>query len=142
MGPLQGRSYVESLRKGRICLAPIMREVIVNNEVQPGDVDTTRTYELAAAHCFIIHRRTDFVQQLYDEKSEVPMYETPDELVEKILYFLAHEKERIAMAENAHKRAVPNYSLDERTKKIIHYLKKELELNANCESGDGSKYLQ
>lgn len=113
-GGLQGRAYIEWLRRGRICVAPVTREVIINKSRQPGDEDSTRTYELAAAHCFFIHRRTDFVQELYDEATEVPMYDTPEELAEKILYFLIRPEERAAMAAAAHHRAVPAYSMDSR----------------------------
>ena len=61
-GPVQGRGYVSLLRRGRICIAPLTREVVIAGQPQPGDMDTTRTYELAAAHCFFIHRRTDFAR--------------------------------------------------------------------------------
>ena len=67
---------------------------VINGVRQPGDEDTTRTYELAAAHCFFIHRRTDFVKTLYSEADEVPMYDAPEELAEKILYYLSRPDER------------------------------------------------
>lgn len=122
VGGLQGRSYINWLRQGKICLAPLTREVIINGKRQPGDEDTTRTYELAAAHCFFIHRRTDFVQQLYNEKTEVPMYDKAEDLVEKILYFLQHSDERAQMAATAHSRAVPAYSIDSRAKEIVAFI--------------------
>lgn len=118
-GALQGRSYVEWLRQGRICISPVTREVVIDGARQPGDEDTTRTYELAAAHCFFIHRRTDYARRIYDEVSEVPMYETAGELAEKIMYFLQHEDERSAMAAAAHCRAVPAYSLDRRADAVV-----------------------
>jgi len=126
-GGLQGRTYVEWLRQGRICLAPLSREVIINGTRQPGDEDTTRTYELAAAHCFFIHRRTDFVMQLYDEATEVPMYDTPEELGEKIMHFLPLAQERAQLAAAAHCRAVPAYSADSRADEIIANLRVYLE---------------
>jgi spore maturation protein CgeB len=118
-GGLQGRSYVEWLRQGRICIAPVTRQVVINGVRQPGDEDTTRTYELAAAHCFFIHRRTEFVRCLYSEESEVPMYDTPEELAEKILYYLPREADRQRMALNAHRRAVTSYSLDARASELV-----------------------
>jgi len=121
-GGLHGRSYVEVLRQGRICIAPLTRDVVVNGERQPGDEDTTRTYELAAARCFFIHRRTEFVRALYDEATEVPMYDTPEELAAKILHFLPLPLERARMAAAAHHRAVPSYGLDCRARDITSAL--------------------
>lgn len=125
-GAMQGRSYVEFLRKGKVCIAPVTREVVINGVRQPGDEDTTRTYELAAAHCFFIHRRTPYVKTLYSETDEVPMYDDAEEVAEKILYFLAHTEERERMAEAAHSRAVPAYSLDARADEIVGILNQRL----------------
>lgn len=126
-GGLEGRSYIDWLRQGKICLAPVTREVIINGARQPGDEDTTRTYELAAAHCFFIHRRTDFVRTLYDENTEVPLFETPEELAEKIIFYLSHPDKREQMAAAAHKRAVPAYSVDSRANEIVSILADFLE---------------
>jgi Glycosyl transferases group 1 len=118
-GALTGRAYVDWLREGRICLAPVTREVVIAGVRQPGDEDSTRTYELAAAHCFFIHRRTGFVQRLYDEATEVPMYDTAAELAEKIMFFLPRADERAQMAAMAHARAVPAYSIDAQAEQIV-----------------------
>jgi hypothetical protein len=124
-GPVSGRGYVSLLRHGKICIAPLTRDVVVNGRHQPGDVDTTRSYELAAAHCFFIHRRTEFSLRLYGAR-EVPMFDDGVELAGHIHYFLAHEEERCQMAAAAHRRAVPAYSLDERAETIVALLKDEL----------------
>ena len=130
-GALQGRSYVNWLRQARICIAPLTRDVLINGTPQPGDEDTTRTYELAAAHCFFIHRRTRYVQTLYDEAGEVPMYDTPDELCTKIERYRDDVRERDRMATNAHRRAVPAYSLDGRAARIVETLREFRRANAN-----------
>jgi glycosyltransferase involved in cell wall biosynthesis len=124
-GPVQGRGYLALLRKGRICIAPLTREVVIDGQHQPGDVDTTRSYELAAAHCFFLHRRTDFARSLYAE-DEVPMYESAEELAGLIGHYLARDVERARMAAAAHRRAVPAYSLDDRAGDIMEVLKREL----------------
>lgn len=121
-GPVQGRGYLSMLRKGKICIAPLTREVVIDGRRLPGDVDTTRSYELAAAGCFFVHRRTEFAQSLYDEETEVPMFDTAEELAEKIIYFLPRADERVTMAAAAHRRAVPAYSLDTRSNEIISIL--------------------
>ena len=119
---VQGRSYVDWLRNAKVCFAPITTDVLIRGQRQPGDVDSTRTYELAASHCFFIHRRTPYVETLYDEQNEVPFYDSPEELAEKILFYLRHETLRTTMANNAHRRAVPAYSNDQRARDIIKIL--------------------
>jgi glycosyltransferase involved in cell wall biosynthesis len=137
-GGLQGRSYVQWLRRARICIAPVTTDVVVDGKTQPGDEDSTRTYELAAAHCFFVHRRTDYVRRLYDEATEVPMFDTPRELAEKILHFLPLADERYRMAAAAHRRAVPAYSIDCRAEEIVALLRKRLALKAISNRRDSS----
>lgn len=116
-GPVVGRDYISLLRRGRICIAPVSRDVIVAGERQPGDVESTRTYELAAAHCFFIHRRTDRVAMLYGHEN-VALFDDAVELAELIRHYLARPDERARMAAIAHARAVPAFSLDVRAGQI------------------------
>ena len=125
-GERQGRSYLEWLRQGKIAIAPVTREVVIGGRRQPGDEDSTRTYELAAANCFFIHRRTKYVQSLYNEATEVPMFDTPEELAEKVIYHLDRPELRERMLTAAHARAVPAYSLDAQAEKIVSILAKTL----------------
>jgi glycosyltransferase involved in cell wall biosynthesis len=124
-GPVQGPGYVSLLRRARICVAPVTRQVEIDGRVQPGDLDSTRTYELAAAHCFFIHRRTDYARSLYGE-GEVPMFDTARELAELIRRYLGRDDERERMAAAAHRRAVPAYSMDERARQIAAIVASEL----------------
>ena len=126
-GELHGRCYIEFLRQGKICIAPVTREILINGVRQPGDEDTTRTYELAAAHCFFIHRRTEYVRTLYDEATEVPMYDTAEELAEKIRYYLPRPDQRLRMSKQAHQRAAPAYSVDSRADEIVAILQNQLD---------------
>ncbi len=123
-GPVQGHRYVSLLREGKICIAPVSREVTACGHRQPGDVESTRTYELAAAHCFFIHRRTDYARSLYAE-DEVPMFDGAAELGELVKYYVRRDDIRIQMARRAHQRAVPAYSLDARAAAIVNLLKLE-----------------
>ena len=129
-GELTGQSYIQFLRSGRICIAPLNREVNINGHVQPGDVDTTRSYELAAAHCFFLHQRTSYIQTVYDELTEVPMFDDAAELAGHIRHYLAHPDERVGFALRAHKRAVPEYSVDVRAAAVIDRIEKAMRRTA------------
>lgn len=120
---LRGRSYGDWLRRGRIVVAPVNGAVTVRGERQPGDEDTTRTYELGAMGCFFLHRRTPYVQTVYDEASEVPMWDDAEELAAQVRRYLPLEDERRAMAARAHARAVPAYSIQRRAAQVLEQVK-------------------
>lgn len=124
---LTGRAYGEWLRRGRIAIAFVHRDVIIRGQRQPGDEDTIRTYELAAMGCFFAHRRTPFVQTVYDERLEVPMWDDAGELAALVLRYLLLENERRAMAARAHARAVPAYSFPNRARQILEHVYAALE---------------
>jgi len=121
LGAQSGKSYVNSLRAGRVCIAPLTREMVVGGEGQPGDVDTTRTYELAAAHCFFVHCRSDYVEELY-ASAGIPMFDNGQELAGQILKYLELNDERGKIALAAHQLAVPLFSTDARAKEIYNLL--------------------
>ncbi|NCU39009.1 hypothetical protein EOL96_08300 [Candidatus Saccharibacteria bacterium] len=121
-GGLFGRAYGEFVRRGKIVIAPVHSDVLVGGARQPGDEDTTRTYELAAAFCFFLHRRTPYAQTVYNESTEVPMWSDPEELASLIRYYLPRETKRKAMSLAAHRRAVPEYSIPSRAKSIIAHI--------------------
>lgn len=125
-GGLLGKSYGQLVRRSKIVIAPVQTEIIVDGKSQPGDEDTTRTYELAASRCFFLHRRTPYVESIYSEDSEVPMWDGAAELVKLIQKYLPLDVERHQMAANAHRRAVPAYSIPERAKEILHILRKSV----------------
>jgi glycosyltransferase involved in cell wall biosynthesis len=122
-GGLYGRAYGEFLRRGKIAIAPVHTEVVIDGARQPGDEDTTRTYELAAAGCFFLHRRTPYVQQIYDEATEVPMWASAQEMVALIRQYLPCETDRRAMAAAAHRRAVPAYSIPARAESVAAHIR-------------------
>lgn len=125
-GELTGRSYIDFLRSASICVAPVNREVEIGGQRQPGDEDTTRTYELAAAYCFFIHQRTPFMQSVYDEVKEVPMFDDATELATHLHNFIDQPQRRAEFAARAHARAVPAYSLDARASDIARIIAEKL----------------
>lgn len=122
-GAVHGRAYGELLRQAKIVIAPVHTDVVIDGRRQPGDEDTTRTYELAAANCFFLHRRTHYVKSIYSEISEVPMWDDANELADLILKYLKLDAERNCMSAAAHIRAVPAYSIESRAKEVLEHIK-------------------
>jgi spore maturation protein CgeB len=127
MGPAEGRAYGEFLRSARIVIAPVNRQMVVRGVRQPGDEDTTRTYQLAAAQCFFLHQRTEYVATLYDEQKEVPFWSNAGELASLIRRWLPNEAGRQVMAARAHARAVPAYSTERRAAMVLRHIEKVIE---------------
>lgn len=125
-GPLYGRAYGEFIRSGKIVIAPVHSEVRIEGQIQPGDEDTTRTYELASAGCFFLHQRTAYVSTVYDEQNEVPMWTDGNELGRLIKHYLPLETRRREMALAAHLRAVPSYSVEARSLEVLEYIQEHL----------------
>lgn len=127
VGPRTGLAYGEFLRTGKIAIAPVNREVVIGGVKQPGDEDTTRTYELAAAQCFFLHQRTDYVPTVYDEQNEVPFWGDATELASLVQRWLPDEAGRQLMAARAHARAVPAYSIPQRAASVLQHIEQLIE---------------
>jgi spore maturation protein CgeB len=125
-GGLYGRSYGDLLRRSKIVIAPVHRTAFVNGQRQPGDEDTTRSYELAAAGCFFLHQRTPYIQSVYSESTEVPMWDSAEELARQVEAYLARPDLRFQMAQRAHEKAVPSFSTQSRALEVACYLRRML----------------
>lgn len=117
-GEVTGRAYGEFLRRGKIAIAPVHTEMTVGGKRQPGDEDSTRTYELAAAGVFFTHRRTEYVKTVYREGQECLLWDSAEELSGQIIEYLPQGGLRARIAAAAHNRAVPAYSLRERAQSV------------------------
>ncbi len=115
-GLCTGSAYTELIRRGKIVIAPL--------HTLPNicDVDTSRTYELAAAFTFFLHKRTKYVETVYEEAIECDFWSDANELVDKIRYYLPLESLRYRIATAGHQRAVPAYSAHSRAKQILSYI--------------------
>lgn len=119
---VHGHAYRRLVSSAKVCIAPMTRDVVVDGKRYPGDDDTTRTYELPAMGAFFIHRRTPYVQSLFEENSEVLMYDNTLELAEHIRWALENPERRLSMRKAAQRRSVPRDSLDQRAKALLQLL--------------------
>ncbi len=116
--PLYGSAYAKSIRASQISLGLISGQV---RGITPEDETTTRTFEIPACGGFMLHERTPELLELYEEGKEVACFGSPEELAEKVEYYLTHPAEREAIARAGHARCVPAYSYDNRVKEILRY---------------------
>jgi len=115
---LVGDSYAKAICAAKINLALLSGKVRGSSR---GDETTTRTYEIPACRGFMLHERSPELLELYSEGEEVTCFSSPQELAEKIDYYLVHPEEREAIAGAGHRRCVPAYSYDNRMEEILRW---------------------
>ncbi|HUT53012.1 MAG TPA: glycosyltransferase [bacterium] len=115
---LPGVEYVKGLCSSKIAIALLLER---SYGASSGDRITSRTFNIPATGTFMIHQRTDEVMEYFEEGKEIECFGTPEELAEKIKFYLAHPEERKAIAQAGYRRCVPAYSQDSRMKVILDW---------------------
>ena len=59
------------------------------------------------------------IPEYFEVGKDLDIYASEEELMEKIQYYLEHEKERQAIAESGYRKAKEQYSLELRVKQIL-----------------------
>ncbi len=120
--PVFGDVYSAAINSSLINLG-ILSECVFG--ASSGDLITSRTFHIPAAGGFMLHQRTEESVQYFRENEEAVFFNGPDELVEKVKYYLIHHDERIKIAKQGHERSVREYSLDSRANSILTVLRKQ-----------------
>ena len=115
---LVGDRYAKAIYGAKINLALLSGKVQGSSR---GDETTTRTYEIPACGGFMLHENSPELLELYKEGEEVACFSSPQELAEKIDYYMAHPEERNAIAAAGHRMCVPAYSYDNRMAEILRW---------------------
>lgn len=123
VGPVSGRAYGVLLRGGRVVIAPVWTTPCVRSRQYAGDQDSTRSYELAAAGSFFLHRATPYIRTVYKEGSEVVLWDNVNELARQIRVLLPQSELRRSIAQAAHLRAVPEYSIPSRARLVVRHIR-------------------
>lgn len=92
---------------------------IVFNTTIAGDV-TMRIFEGTMAGAMVLtDSRANGIGELFRLGKEIVVYDSDDDLVEKIRYYLSHEDERNVIAEAGHERTMAQHSYRHRMETII-----------------------
>ena len=113
--PVYGLNYAQLVNAAKINLAVHMG-VADNSGWQ--DLVSTRSFEIPACKGFMLHVDNDEIRQLYSVGEEIDVFSSPEELSQKIRYYLKHESIRKDMVDRAYGRCVPAYSYDHRAVEI------------------------
>jgi len=91
------------------------------NTLHYGEVDAgnCRLFEVAGSGGFQICDRKEEIANYFEENKEIVCFDTIDELIEKIEYYLKHQDEAEIIANNAHKRALNEHTYEHRINTIF-----------------------
>jgi hypothetical protein len=110
--PLYGQEKRLALAGARIALAFLRK---VNR-----DTYTDRSFEIPACGTFMLAERSDEHLLLYQEGEEIACFDTPEELLKKVQYYLSHPRERANVAKAGYQRLTRNgHTYEHRLKEIL-----------------------
>jgi spore maturation protein CgeB len=105
-----GREYAKAICAAKIALGLLMRTI--RKGASSGDFITSRSFNIPASGGFMLHERTDEILQHFTEDEEIACFSTPEEMVEKVRFFLAHEDKRRAIAQRGMEKSRNCYNIE------------------------------
>ena len=85
----------------------------------------TRTFEVPACSGFLLTDRTPGQAQYFEEDREIACFDSPEELHEKVRYYLEHDDEREAIREAGHQRCMSSgYDYEARMREVLSEIEK------------------
>lgn len=117
-GARTGVAYAEAIQTSRINVAVHMGPTVQGWE----DRVSTRTFEIPACGGFMLHIDSEEVRDIYKVGTEIDVFSSPQELADKIRFYLRNPATRERMIERAFARCVPDYSYDMRAEQIMEWV--------------------
>ena len=112
-----GRDYRLALGGAKIAICLVRR---ANR-----DGHCMRTFEIPACGAFMLAERTEEHLELFAEGREAAYFGSPEELVDKVRYYLQHEEERQRIAEAGHRRVMRGkHTYQNRLEEILKCIQK------------------
>ncbi|MEK7187946.1 MAG: glycosyltransferase [Patescibacteria group bacterium] len=78
-----------------------------------------RPFELAGCGAFVISGKSANIKQYYVPGQEMEFYETPEELVKKVRYYLDHTEQRKQIAKAGYERTIRDHTYEKRFREIF-----------------------
>lgn len=100
------------------CADIFKKSKVVLNPPTKGDVNM-RVFEATATGSFLITQRVPGIEDLYEDGKEIALYDTTDEAMEKIKYYLEHDEEREAIAKAGMEKTLKNNTYKHRLDEML-----------------------
>lgn len=84
-----------------------------------------RVMEIMAAGGFMMSTYCPETAELFEEDREIVMFKTPEELFDKVDYYLKHDDERKAIAKRGQEKVLECYTYDKSLRKLLDWVESE-----------------
>lgn len=81
-----------------------------------------RIMDIMGAGGFVMSTYCEETAELFEEDREIVMFRTPEELLEKVDYYLAHEAERKRIAERGYEKVLRCYTYEKKMRELIDWM--------------------
>jgi len=108
--PAYGEEFAKICNSSKIILNIIRKQNVPSHNM--------RTFEAPACKAFVLSTRTEEAKEFFEEDKECAYFSTPEELKEKIDFYLKNDELRKKIAEAGYQK-VKNHTYFERAKKIL-----------------------
>ena len=84
-----------------------------------------RIMDVMSAGGFVLSAYCPETAELFEEDKEIVFFKTPEELVEKIDYYFAHDNERRQIARNGYEKVMNCYTYEKKMRELLEWVEKE-----------------
>ncbi len=116
-----GDYYSLAIQNSKIALGLLSEKV---KGASSGDLITARTFEIPGVGTFMLHQRTPEIQNYFIEDEEIACFDTVDELVDKVSFYLKHADAREKIALKGKERAWRDHTYEKRAQQLVEIIKK------------------
>ena len=81
-----------------------------------------RVMDVMGAGGFVMTNYCEETAELFEENKEIVMFKTPEELLEKVEYYLQHDKEREQIARAGHDKVLECYTYEKKLEKLLSWV--------------------
>lgn len=78
-----------------------------------------RTFEVPVCRSFLMTSEADNLRDYYEDGKEIVIYKDTDDLIDKIKYYLEHDREREIIAESGYERVLRDHTYEKRFNEIF-----------------------
>jgi glycosyltransferase involved in cell wall biosynthesis len=133
LGPL-GRAYGGSLTGGGFiggrdfALAARLSKIFLSFDAFPGlrKSMSDRLYTAVGCGAFFLCLRVDGIEEVFTPGREITVFDSEQEMIDMIKYYLSHDTERREIAENGRGRVLAEYTYEIRLKRMMEIIDREL----------------
>lgn len=81
-----------------------------------------RIMDILGAGGFVLTNYCEETAEIFEEDKEIVMFRTPEELLEKVDYYLTHDEERRRIAKTGHEKVMNCYTYEQKLKKLLDWV--------------------